>query len=195
MSRQTASLPPSYFEARYRADSDPWRFETSDYERAKYAATLAALPQRRYSSALEIGCSVGVLTTTLAERCDELVAVDVSEAALSSARDRNRHHGHIRFGLCQTPGSWPSGRFDLILLSEVVYYLNAADVARLAGRVRDSLNPGGDAVLVHWTSETDYPLSGDEAAGLFIARVRDFMTVAQQAQTDAYRLDVLTRTA
>lgn len=191
MTRYSRSLPAGYFEDRYAADPDPWRFATSAYERDKYAATLAALPGRRYASALEVGCSIGVLTRALAERCDTLLALDVAEAALRPARERCRDLGHVRFVRCCVPGEWPDGRFDLILLSEVVYYLDAGDVGRLAERVRTGLRPGGDVVLVHWTGETHYPLSGDEAAERFIESARSFLRPVRQSRAEAYRLDVL----
>ena len=193
MSRRVGSLPPDYFEGLYAADPDPWRFETSDYERRKYAATLAALPRPRYAAALEVGCSIGVLTAPLADRCDALLALDVAEAALDKARARLAGREGVRFALSRVPEAWPEGRFDLILLSEVVYYLDAADVARLAERVRASLQPEGDVVLVHWTGETDYPLGGDEAVSAFLAASRDFLEPRAGARTDAYRLDVLRR--
>lgn len=189
MSRYVTSIPRDYFDERYASDPDPWRFETSGYERAKYDATLAALSHARYASALEIGCSIGVLTEKLAQRCEALIALDVAEAALDRARERCRELGNVAFVRGQIPGDWPDGSFDLILLSEVVYYLDAADVGRLVRRVRDSLKPGGDVVLVHWTGETHYPLSGDEAAELFIAQAAELATTT--ARTDAYRLDVL----
>ena len=66
MSRKTGTLPPEYFEEKYRADIDPWQFRTSNYEHEKYVATISALGQSRYISALEIGCSIGVLTELLA---------------------------------------------------------------------------------------------------------------------------------
>ena len=191
MTRHTASLPPGYFDERYAADPDPWNFAESSYERDKYAATLAALPRPRYAAALEIGCSIGVLTAALAPRCDTLVALDVAEAALDQARARCRDLPGVRLLKAQVPGDWPEGRFDLILLSEVVYYLDAGDVAPRAGRVRGSLRPGGDVVLVHWTGETHYPLTGDEAADLFIRETRDRLAVDRQVRTEAYRLDVL----
>lgn len=191
MSRRSGSLPPDYFEGLYAADPDPWRFETSDYERGKYAATLAALPRPRYAAALEVGCSIGVLTADLAERCETLLALDVAEAALDKARARLAGRSCVQFAKVRVPAEWPPGRFDLILLSEVVYYLEVADVARLAERVRGCLAPGGDAVLVHWTGETDYPLSGDAAIEAFLAASTDFLETRASSRTESYRLDVL----
>lgn len=193
MSRRTASLPPAYFAELYAADPDPWRFATSDYEREKYAATLAALPRPRYRSALEVGCSIGVLTRALAGRCDALLALDVVPAALDAARARCADQSHVRFAECRVPGAWPEGRFDLILLSEVVYYLDQADLAALVGRLREALEPGGDLLLVHWTGETDYPLSGDEAAESVIRCSAGFARVRHRARAERYRLDLLRR--
>lgn len=65
MTRHATSLPPDYFDVRYAADPDPWNFAGSPYERDKYAATLAALPRERYASALEVGCSIGVLLSLI----------------------------------------------------------------------------------------------------------------------------------
>ena len=59
-------LTAGYFDELYAGDPDPWGFETSAYEQAKYAATIDALEGRRYATALEIGCSIGVLTARLA---------------------------------------------------------------------------------------------------------------------------------
>lgn len=191
MTRHTASLPPSYFDGCYADDPDPWRFATSAYERAKYAATLEALPRQRYAAALEVGCSIGVLTEALAARCDAVLGIDGAARALARARERCGGLRHVRFETAQVPGQWPEGTFDLILLSEVVYFLDAGDVARLAERAKACLRPGGDVVLVHWTGPTHYPLSGDEAAERFIARSAGFLQVGHQARTGAYRLDVL----
>ena len=52
------TLTPDYFDALYSVDPDPWKFQTSEYEAQKYAATLAALSTHQYESALEIGTSI-----------------------------------------------------------------------------------------------------------------------------------------
>lgn len=193
MSRFTSSLPPSYFDGQYAANADPWQLATSDYERAKYAATLASLPRPRYASAVEVGCSIGVLTRMLAERCDTILGLDVVETALAQARERNRDLPHVHFGRARVPDEWPSGTFDLLVLSEVVYFLDPGDVARLVARVKESLKPGGTVVLVHWTGLTHYPMSGDEAAEAFMGAGTSFLRRVHHAATDAYRLDVLAR--
>ena len=82
------TLRREHFEARYAADPDPWDFETSAYEHDKYERTLAALGDRRYARAFEAGCSIGVFTAMLAERCDALLAVDIAQAAVDAARER-----------------------------------------------------------------------------------------------------------
>lgn len=191
--RPTTSLGGAYFRALYGADPDPWSFATSDYERAKYAATLAALPRRRYRNAFEVGCSIGVLTAALAGRCDRLLAVDIADEPLAAARRRCADRPHVRFARQAVPGQWPDETFDLILLSEVVYYLAPADVDRLCARLRDSLEPGGHLMLVHWLGETDYPLSGDAAAELVMARMAPVASVLRQRRTEAYRLDLVGR--
>lgn len=187
--RHEHTLPARYFDDIYAASPDPWRFTTSAYERAKYAATLEALPRPRYQRALEVGCSIGVFTRDLAPRCDSLVALDPAPAALDAARERCADHPHLGFVLGAVPETWPPGRFDLIVLSEVLYFLDSNDLARLAGQVSASLEPGGDCVLVHWLGETDYPLSGDEAVEGFVAA--GALTPVRQVRTDRYRLDVL----
>lgn len=193
MSRPLNSLPPEYFEAIYARDPDPWRFAESAYEQAKYAATLAALARPQYGRVLEVGCSIGVLTRDLAPRCGRLLALDAAAAPLEAARARCAELPQVGFRQMLVPQDWPvaEGPFDLILLSEVVYYLDAADVGRLAARVRDSLAPGGEVLLVHWTGATDYPLSGDAATEIFLAEAAPFAGVTQQSRAERYRLDQL----
>ena len=193
MTRHQSSLPAGYFDDLYARDADPWRFASSDYEREKYAATLRALPNASYASALEVGCSIGVLTRQLAARCDVLLSVDLAGAALEQARTRCADLGHVRFERRCMPADWPDGRFDLVLLSEVVYYLDRSDVSALVARIRNTLAPRGHVVLVHWLGVTHYPLTGDEAAEAFIEQSADFVSVVKHERTDQYRLDVLQR--
>lgn len=191
VARRRRSLPSGYFETLYAAGGDPWRLATSLYERRKYDATLAALPRRRYASGLEIGCSVGVLTDRLAPRCGRLLAVDTAAGAVLRARRRCRRHGHVAVERMHLPDRLPAGRFDLIVLSEVLYYWSGRDLGRIAAFVRRALVPGGDAILVHYLRATDYPLSGDAAAGRFVRALHPACRRRAGRRTRDYRIDVL----
>jgi SAM-dependent methyltransferase len=183
------SLPADYFEALYARENDPWRFASSSYEQAKYAATVEALAGARFPNAFEVGCSIGVLTRLLAKRCDRLLAVDVADAALAQARQRCADLNHVAFDRLQVPEEWPQQTFDLIVFSEVLYYLSPDDVARAARRSRNSLRPHGTILLVHYILPTDYPCSGDTATEIFIAKAR--LALSLQQREAAYRLDLL----
>jgi predicted TPR repeat methyltransferase len=193
VSRRTTSLPAGYFEAIYQRDADPWGFASSDYEREKYAATLQALPRVSYRHGLEIGCSIGVLTSQLAARCERLLAIDAVEAALNQARERCGGDPGVTFQRMEVPSRLPDGSFDLLVLSEVAYYWDVGDLMLMAGFAEGAIEAGGDIILVHWTGETDYPLTGDEAAQRFIAAVAPSTQVVHQSRAELYRLDVLRR--
>jgi SAM-dependent methyltransferase len=193
MSKPRPTLRPEYFDTLYAANLDPWKFATSAYERGKYTLTLNAMPKPRYRSALEVGCSIGVLTRSLASRCEAVVAIDAAPIPLAEARRRCADLPGVRFEQMFVPGEWPDGVFELILLSEVVYYLSREDVGRLAAKVTGSLLKGGSVILVHWTGPTDYPLSGDEAAALFIEQMGPTCVVKRGDRYRQFRLDVLSR--
>jgi trans-aconitate methyltransferase len=193
MSELRPTLKADHFDALYAANPDPWNFAASPYERAKYTLTLDAIPKSRSPSALEVGCSIGVLTRLLASRCESLLAVDAAQAPLVEARRRCADLPGVRFEQMFVPEQWPGGVFDLILLSEVVYYLSREDVGRLATSVTHSLAPVGSVILVHWTGSTDYPLSGDEAVALFIERLGSACVVERTDRYAEFRLDVLSR--
>lgn len=191
------TLGRDHFEALYAARPDPWRLASSNYERAKYAATLAALPRPRYARGFEVGCALGVLTAELGRRCDALLAVEPVEAALRQAAARLADQPHVRLAPMFVPGDWPEegtgGRFDLIVLSEVIDYLGGEDVLALAGRVAGSLEPGGDVVMVHWVGKKRGPPSGDEATDRFVAAAGGALAVLRAERNADYRLDVLRR--
>ena len=129
-------LERDYFEDLYAADRDPWRFATSAYERDKYARTVAALEGRRFARGLEVGCSIGVLTERLAGSCDELLAVDVSERAVATARERLAGRHGVEVECRSLPEETPDGPFDLIVCSEVLYYFDAELLSRGDRRAR-----------------------------------------------------------
>jgi SAM-dependent methyltransferase len=158
----TERLGPAFFDDLYARDPDPWRLETSEYEARRYDATIAALEGRRYTTALEVGCSIGVLTERLAAHCDALLSIDVAGAALTRARARQLP-AHVAFERREVPEDWPDGPFDLIVCSEVLYYLDPPAFDAATEAIERTLLPGGSLLAVHWRPPARrYPLRGDE---------------------------------
>lgn len=185
------TLDSDYFKKVYDAREDPWDFETSEYEAEKYKATLKAIPKHKYENALEIGCSIGVLTKLLAERCKKLTATDVSQKALNQAIERCRELNNISFGKLSFPKEIPDDQYDLIIISEVAYYLSPADwnfaMEQLYARMEDQAH----LVLVHWLPEVhDYPQTGDEVHDSFAKLMKDRMTNVFNSRAQNYRIDV-----
>jgi SAM-dependent methyltransferase len=178
----------------FKDKPDPWGFETSPYEQDKYDHSIAALNGRRYARAFEIGCANGVLTQRLARHCDALLAVDVSETALASARARCTDQHNVRFARMNCPGEVPmEASFDLIMLSEVAYYWDDADLAHAARTLPALLAGGGDLLLVHWTGVTDYPQSGDAAVEALCHLMASDMEPVMDERRPHYRLDLWRR--
>jgi predicted O-methyltransferase YrrM len=171
----------------YADAEDPWQLSSRWYEQRKYAITLALLPSRRYRHAFEPGCSIGTLTALLAQRCDQVTAVDVADAAVRTADARLREDG-CRDRVTLTRGSldaaWPSGPFDLLVLSEVAYYLQADALAAVLRRECVRLQPGAVVVAAHWRyAVAEYPLSGD-AAHAVIAATPGLKTLGRYCDRD-----------
>ncbi len=161
----TTRVPDAYFDRMYAASADPWQLQERWYEKRKFAITLALLPQPRYRHAFEPGCSVGVLTEQLVGRCDHVTATDVVPAALDATDRRLRHAGlrdHITLLRRSLDEAWPSTDFDLVVLSEVGYYLKEDALREMLDRELPRLAPAATVVSAHWRHRVaDYPMTGD----------------------------------
>jgi 2-polyprenyl-3-methyl-5-hydroxy-6-metoxy-1,4-benzoquinol methylase len=193
MSDKNNTLPEDYFNDVYRNNEDPWDFENSVYEHEKYKASIAALTKAKYQNVFEIGCSLGVLTRMLADRSTKLFAIDVAEQPLVKARERLTDHPQVTFQKMAVPQEFPDNQFDLIVMSEVGYYLSWPDLKILLERITDHLEVNGQLLLVHWTPLVhDYPLTGDEVHDYFMTFTgpdKPLKNLLNQ-RTDKYRLDL-----
>ena len=181
------------FERRYRTDPDPWRYATSPYEQEKYAATLAACGPGPFQAALELGSSIGVFTAQLAGRCRKLTSIDLSPTAVKLARPRLEGHPNVDALVGRIPDDLPDACFDLIVASEVLYYLTPDELSACLGAVRERTSPGSRLVCVHWRAGgPERPLDADRVHDL--ACRQPWLKTLVAGGTDLYRLDVLERT-
>lgn len=124
---------------------DPFRYSADGYENRRLdAMTKLAGAARR---ALELGCAEGHFTERLSGVCPDVTAVDISSVALGRVKARARLiEADIR--------DWsPEGKFDLVVVGDVLYYLDKP-VVRDAfeaqfPRIASWLEPGGRLLLAH----------------------------------------------
>lgn len=185
------SLSEEYFDDVYGANADPWNFETSVYEKEKYSATINALPKEIYQNAFEPGCSLGFLSELLAPRTKKLLVTDASEAPLVQARKRLQPFSHVTVEKMAIPADFVRDSCDLIVLSEVAYYLNDDDLTILRKKTVEHLIIGGQLLLVHWTPLVhDYPQTGDGVHEFFLQLKNKSLHHLLHQRQETYRLDL-----
>ncbi|AWB93440.1 class I SAM-dependent methyltransferase [Aeromicrobium chenweiae] len=182
---------PEYFEGLYAASSDPWELAERAYERRKHALTVASLPRERYGRGFEPGCSIGALTDLLSGRCDTLLATDPVAAPLVRAR-AGVPSSNVTFAQQSVPDDWPEGPLDLIVLSELLYYLSASGRVQVLAHVLDSLALDGHLVLVHWRHPFEAATCTGDEAHREIVECDGLVRVVEHLEED-FRLDVLAR--
>jgi SAM-dependent methyltransferase len=153
--RQAMTSSECYFDALYADCDDPWGFRHRWYERRKRQLTLAMLPRERYRDAFEPGCANGEFAAQLALRCDRLLAADLNETAVRLAGARLATLSNVRVERRGVPHEWPAGSFDLIVLSELAYYLGDEDLTRLTECIGRSLAADGTLLACHWRRAFD----------------------------------------
>jgi SAM-dependent methyltransferase len=111
----------------------------TDYLRAR-------LPDRG-GRAVDLGAGTGQHAALLAERYDEVLAVDVSAPMLAYAAER-RPRGNVRYEHrdMRSVTVEADGPFDLVLCTHALHHV--ADLEAALTRIRGLLRPGGQVALV-----------------------------------------------
>ncbi|MBF8636515.1 methyltransferase domain-containing protein [Pseudomonas putida] len=161
------SIDAQYFADLYAANEDPWAFRTRWYEKRKRDLVMASLPRQCYERVFEPACANGELSVLLAERCAELVCQDLDPKAVGLATDRLADVRHAQVERARLPADWPGGRFDLIVLSEVGYYLDPTDWLQVIEQSVASLSYDGGLLACHWK----HPIAGCPQDGREVHRM------------------------
>jgi peptidoglycan/xylan/chitin deacetylase (PgdA/CDA1 family)/GT2 family glycosyltransferase len=189
------------FETLFARKRDPWVY-TSPYEQTKYEQTLELIPQGPFASALELGCAEGQFTAMLARRVDHLVAADISEVALRRARSRCAEWSNVDYLQLDLVTDAVPGTYDLVVCSEVLYYVgDRKSLTAVARRLARLIAPGGYLVTAHAHVVTDDPDSpgyawgvpfGAKAIGEELARTGKLRLV-KELRTPLYRIQLFER--
>ena len=133
-----------------------------------------------------------MLTTLLATRCRSLLSTDMEPRAVQLAAARVAGLSGVEVEERRVPEQWPAGTFDLIVLSELLYYLDEADIDRVVDHAQASLTEDGHLVVVHWRGVADdYVVAGGDAVHARVGRHRGFRPLVRHLEDD-FLLDVLT---
>ena len=149
MTLRRAIIDPAGFEAKFRADIDPWNYAASPFEAWKRRVLLHACGDRVHGRALELAFAIGETTRALAPRCLRLLAIDSSPTALAEAARRTAASPNVTLRCAILPRDMPRGPFDLIVASEILYYLRPNDLRTMVSQLHGALAPGGRVVVLH----------------------------------------------
>lgn len=135
---------------------DPWNY-VSIYEQVKYEQTLGLVPEG-IGKALELACAEGIFSAKLAQKVGTLTATDISRRAIERASERCRECGNAEFRVLDFAGEDIPGGQDLIVCSEVLYYMDDEQVLeRVCRKIAAALKPGGCLITAHAHLRRDEP--------------------------------------
>ena len=175
----------AHLQGLYAQTGDPWDFRSSGYEQARFDATRAALARDSYRAILELGCGNGELARRLSPLAGRYVGLDAVDRAVTEARAAVPRGEFHRAWL---PGPLPAGRFDLIVVSEVLYFLDRAGITALADQIACTW-PGAEILSVNYLGPSGNTLQGGEAADIFARCLAPRFAVTLRRATRHYRID------
>ncbi|MGR4932496.1 nodulation methyltransferase NodS [Bradyrhizobium sp. CAR08] len=131
------------------SNEDPWRLDDNPFERERHTQLLRlSLSNSAVSHGLEIGCAAGAFTEKLAPHCKRLTVIDVMPRAIGRAVQRTKRWSHISWAATDILQFSAAELFDLIVVAEVLYYLEDMTQMRIAvDNMVKMLAPGGHLVF------------------------------------------------
>jgi len=131
---------------------DPFSYSTDPYETSRLDALEGALGPGPAGRVLELGCAEGHLTQRLARHAASVTSVDISAVAIERARLRAPSAAFFEGDILTWAPSGPAA-FDVVVVAEVLYYLDRAGVAaefeELFPRIAGWIRPGGRLLMSH----------------------------------------------
>lgn len=142
------------FDRLYALDDDPFNIESSEYEAQKALDFNALLSKPRYAAILDVGCGTGRVTRRLASIADTVHGVDFSAEAIRRGREFCADLQNVVFDTADMRAYRPARRFDLIVCSEVLYYLSGNDLELALESISAAAAPQAEIIAVtRWDHE------------------------------------------
>jgi ubiquinone/menaquinone biosynthesis C-methylase UbiE len=98
------------------------------------------------AEALDIGCGSGTFSRLLAQRCKQVLALDLSPQMIQVARERSRPYSNIDFRVADvTTWQFPAKRFDCIASIATLHHLPFGETL---ANMKRALKPGGALLIL-----------------------------------------------
>ncbi len=163
---------------------DPWRLDTNPYEHERHRHMLRlSVAEGQVTNALEVGCAAGAFTEKLVPHCQRLTIIDVVPQAIARARERLKEPPNTVWIVSDVKDFSTRDKFDLIVVAEVLYYLdNLADVRTTIRNLAGMLAPAGQ--LVFGSSHDDSCRKWGHIAGAetVLAMLREELTEVEHLE-------------
>ena len=134
----------SDFERKYSFAPDPWEVTSHSSYYEELRRFICQSRTNRWNKALDCGCGEGHFTSQLTDLCGEVHGVDVSRTAIDRARkqysDGFWHNTDVRN---IKDLDFPAGNFDLIVCSQLLYYLAWSEASAFLTSLETLLSPDG----------------------------------------------------
>lgn len=96
--------------------------------------------------ALDIGCGTGSFSRLLADRSDQVVALDLSPQMIRIARERSKCYSNIQFQVADaTAWEFPLGQFDCVASIATLHHL---PIEEMLLKMKGALRPGGTLIVL-----------------------------------------------
>ena len=121
-------------------------------------------------------------------------ATELSPTAVQAAQQRiaRYQHVHLEQAALPAPAPGPPGSYDLVVLSEVLYYLPPDEREASLRAAEAAVGDDGDLVVVHWRHHPDDAFLAGASANEEVRSRPGWRSLTVHDDTD-FVLDVLTR--
>lgn len=177
-----------HFDHMFAVSDDPWQTRSLFTEHAKRKAVLRLLGPDRFGSVLELGCGGAAFTVDLAMRCRSLSAIDGSAKAIDRASRRLAAFRHIRFLHRVLPKQFPAGQYDVIIASEILYYLSFRELLVVFRKIAIALSLRGRFIAVNHVRH--FSDAASTLTQVRVAAARSLGEPARSLQAGPWRADV-----
>jgi SAM-dependent methyltransferase len=142
------------FAQRYgNSGGDAWGYRGASKHERRAEWIVSALPARRFTKALEVGCAQGFLTERFAERADRVIACDISAEAIRQAQENCKALSQVEFRVADIRAGFPDDGFDLCLFSDVLYYLSPRETDAVLKSAAQRTTANGVLLIVNeWSA-------------------------------------------